>query len=63
MADDKQPDLPSWDIPARPPKPMTPEAFQAWNQEMYRLAVESGAVERRRRDPTRCPVDVRFTLR
>ena len=54
--------LPDWDIPELAPKPVTADEYVAWNQAMYRIAVDCGAVERRRRDPTRCPVDSRFTL-
>ena len=54
--------LPRFDIPDLPSKPITPQAYHAWLDVNRRQLLESGRLEAILSDPSRCPADARFTL-
>ena len=55
-------DLPQFDIPKHKPKVLPPEVFHDWLLSNLRSLRESGRLERMRRQPSRRPVEARFTL-
>lgn len=55
-------ELPTFDIPDLPSKPMTTEAYRAWLLANRRRLLETGQLESILADSLRLPVDVRFSL-
>ncbi len=55
-------DLPQFEIPDLPPKPLSARDYRAWLAENRRRLLEAGRLEHILADPQRCPVDARFTL-
>ena len=56
-------DLPPFDVPDLPSKPMTPQAYRAWLTRNRRSLHERGRLAKILADPLRRPVDVRFSLK
>ena len=54
--------LPDWKVPPERPNQISQEAWLAWLEENLRELHRTGEIEKIRKDPRRCPVDVRFTL-
>jgi hypothetical protein len=54
--------LPRGEVPPPGPSRLTYAQFVRWNEEGLRRLAAAGLLERRRRDPDRRPVPVRFVL-
>jgi hypothetical protein len=55
--------LPKFNVPELPPKPMSFAEYVRWNEEHWRDLVRSGRLEIIRNDKTREPVNARFELK
>lgn len=56
-------DLPKFDVPELPDKEISLDVYDEWNSRHARYLAETGQIDRLRRDPSRTPVSVRFSLR
>lgn len=52
--------LPDWDVPPPRSNQISQEAYLQWLEENRRELIRTGELEKIRKDPLRCPVDVRF---
>lgn len=53
-------ELPVWNIPPERNGQVSLEGWLAWIEESRAEFINNGQLEKRRKDPSHCPVDVRF---